>query len=211
MTVTDVRHDFVRAAPFLSSTLVPQTLESIFSDLEAEGAARLRDGGFTQAEIRFERSVDARYPGQVHELTVPVPRHRRTLEDGAIDELRRIFHDEHRRQFNYDRPDLEIEFLHWRVGAIGSTPSREYSDGTVTAADASGALIGTREIYLAPTGTMEAVSVYQAETLGEGAVVNGPAVIAGETTTILVGPGDLLSCGADGFELRVAVAATTVA
>lgn len=199
MTVTDVRHDYVRAAPLLSRTADPAQLQAIFDELEETGRRRLRTDGFNDDEIELQRFVDARYPGQVHEMTVPVPSPGRALTGEDVAELEQIFHDEHQRQFHYCRPELQIELLHWRVGAVGRTEGPPVSPPPAAPANAETARIGARNVYIPATEQLEEVPVYQAERLGDGAVVDGPAVVAGETTTILLLPGDRMTCGADSF------------
>jgi N-methylhydantoinase A/oxoprolinase/acetone carboxylase beta subunit len=73
-----------------------------------------------------------------------------------------------------------------------------------TAADAP-TPIGTRTVYVASAGEMQEVPVHKVEGLGLGARVLGPAVIAGDTTTILLDTGDVLSCDEqDSFLIEIA-------
>ena len=207
MTVTDVRHDYVKAAPFISSSLDPGRLQELFSDLENAGRERLSAGGFTAQEMQLERFVDARYPGQVHELTIPVPRPDGALTSADVQALEQTFHDEHARQFSYCRPELAIELLHWRVGAVGLTAPDQLAVPPGAPADAETARIGSRQIYVPSSEQLQEVPLYQAERLGDGAIVHGPAVIAGETTTILLGGGDLMRCGIDSFAVHAGTGA----
>jgi N-methylhydantoinase A len=202
MTVTNVRHDYVSAVPALSGEVDPALLQSVFDELEGGGRARLADEGFTVEEVRLERSVDARYPGQVHELTVPVPDPGRPLAAADVRALEDTFHAEHARNFNYARPEMPIELLHWRVGAIGETPAILATTRLVQTADAASPRIGTREVYVAADVGMREVALYRGEALQDGAVLQGPAVIGGDTTTILLGAGDRLTCEAESFRMR---------
>jgi N-methylhydantoinase A len=205
MTVTSVRHDYVAAVPALSGDVDPARVQSVFDELEGGGRARLADEGFSVAEVRLERSVDARYPGQVHELTVPVPDPGRPLAPADVRTLEQTFHAEHARNFNYARPEMPVELLHWRVGAVGETPATPATPAARQPgpdAGAAGARIGSHEIYVAAEGGMREVALYRAEALEDGAVLEGPAVIGGDTTTILIGAGDRLTCGADSFRMR---------
>ena len=54
-------------------TLTPATLESLFAEFLAEGAARLDRDGVPAADRRMLRSVDLRYHGQSFELPIAVP------------------------------------------------------------------------------------------------------------------------------------------
>lgn len=203
MTVTDVRHDYVTAFHALSEDVDLGRLDAVFSDLEAEALARLGEEGFARDEIQLQRKVDVRYPGQVHELTIPIatPTDRYRTED--IERVRQAFHTEHELQFAYRRAELGVEFLHWRVTATGSVPvpGRER---TGERADAAKALIGHREVYLPEEDAMVEVPVYAVERIPVGAELDGPAVLAGETTTILMAPGDALAASEDdSFRLQV--------
>jgi N-methylhydantoinase A len=214
MTVTDVRHDYVKAAPALSSTLEPGELEQILVELENAGRARLHEDGFASEEISLERYADSRYPGQVHELTVPVPSPGRELTAADIVDLESNFHDAHEQQFHYHRSELPVELLHWRVSAVGRTPvvaQVPHAQATAGAANSASAAVGARELYVPANGRVEEVDVFKAELLTDGAVVTGPAVIAGDTTTILLDQADRMTCDADSFLMEVGAQRATAA
>ncbi len=129
--------------------------------------------GFSDDEVTVQRSADARYPGQVHELPVPIGR----LADGATTWAGAVaaFHADHDRQFGYQRPELDIEILHWRVTAVGHVPG----PGPPRARGGQRRPpIPThmRDTYDADAGTMAARPVYDADTLKLGMVVAGPAI-----------------------------------
>jgi N-methylhydantoinase A/oxoprolinase/acetone carboxylase beta subunit len=85
---------------------------------------------------------------------------------------------------------------------VGETRGGTPREAWVAAAGTPATPAGSREIYLAATGEMTVVPVYRAEALEVGDALVGPAVITGDTTTILVGPGDELSCAPDAFRMR---------
>ena len=207
MTVTDVRHDYARAHHAISSSLDLKHLDELIAALETEAAERLRTDGFEAVDMRLERQVDARYPGQVHELTVRVP------SGGPLstDDLRQVvdaFHDEHKLLFTYSRPELPVEFLHWRVTGIGriELPASDHPASDMAGAGLSdAALIGSREIWI--DGAMAPVDVFDGERLVPGARLNGPAIVQSPTTTVLLGAGDEVTVSGDGsLDVRVAVA-----
>ena len=102
MLVTDVRHDSLLAYHAQSDNLDLQHLDALFADLESAAGDRLSQEGFARGDMRFERFVDARYPGQVHELTIPVPSvdHFTAADTAAIESA---FHERHEREFTYGR------------------------------------------------------------------------------------------------------------
>jgi N-methylhydantoinase A len=151
--------------------------------------------------------VDARYPGQVHELTLPI----RAPSDGAysaqdLAEIERAFHAVHEDRFSYARRELAIEFMHWRVSAVGQLPPIAALVPHEQHAGAGDALLGRRQAYSPETGAMTALPVYAAHRIGTTDAIDGPAIIQAETTTVLIGPGDRLTLGAGGV-MSVQIAA----
>jgi N-methylhydantoinase A len=193
MTVTDVTHDYARAHHELSDSLDADAIAAIFVELEERAAGELTRSGFTEGQIAFERKVDARYPGQVHELTIDVPS--RNLDDKGRRRLVDAFHRDHERMFTWSRPELAVEFLHWRVSATGHLPSgtQERNDDPGTATAPSGA---TGRAYFRGYGELP-TRFFDASALAPGATVEGPAVVSSATTTVLVNPDDTLSVQAD--------------
>lgn len=195
MTVTDVRHDHVRPFHATSATVDCARLDALFAELEQEARESLARDGFAPEQIVLERQVDTRYQGQVYELTVPVPARER-FEPADVAEVAAGFHEEHRRQFTYSRPEMPVEFLHWRVVASGRIPLAQ-----APAAEPQEQVVvetGLREAYVPERGGMAALAVVQADALKPGAVVEGPAVIESDTTTVLLNPGDRLTVKHDG-------------
>jgi len=208
MAVTDVRNDEVVAHHTLSTAPDFAAVDALFARLEANAVAKLRDEGFADEDIALERSVDARYPGQVHELTVPVPTAKRLGADD-IAEVAKGFHDHHRQQFTFARTDFPIEFLHWRLTAIGKAEKATVvPPQKMDAGDVQQARIGRRDAYLPEAQALRPHDIYDADALGFGTVVEGPAIVQAKTTTILVGDGDSMTVDRDlGFIISIALPA----
>jgi N-methylhydantoinase A len=196
MTVTDVRHDLLRVMFAGSKDVVPSEIDGIFRELEETGIARLRAEGFSDDEIVLERSVDVRYVGQVHELTIPIPR-ADTYSLDEIGTMSDIFHIYHEQQFAFARPDVPIEFLHWRVSATGRLPTDQKRGSPVSSGGAEPtadrALTGTRLAYSAERDELVPTPVFAAEKLEPGACVRDQSIIQAPTTTIVLNDGDALT------------------
>ena len=143
MTVTDVRHDHSRALHTLSSEIAPEKMEALLADLEVSARATLRADGFDDDQMELRRFVDARYPNQVHELTIPVPSELVDLPDAQA-EIEKIFHAQHEQQFTYSIESLPIEIIHWRVAGVGS-PGERRAAPPVAAGEPSLAAVPARE------------------------------------------------------------------
>jgi N-methylhydantoinase A len=191
MTVTDVRHDYAQPFHTLSSQLDLSELTTGFDELEAEARQRLHDDGFFDEQISLERAVDARYPGQVYELTLGIPG-RAAYSRADAREIEQAFHAAHRVQFAYAREQLPVEFLHLRVAGIGQTQLTRATSRPSPSANGS-ALIGEREAYSQEDGELCSWPVYAASLIGPESAIEGPAIIQADTTTILVSRDDRLS------------------
>lgn len=199
MTVTDVRHDYTFPYPALSIGLDVEQLDSRFKELESIARERLLADGFTADQIRIDRQVDARYPNQLHDITVaiPSPGH---YSDEDLRVLEGLFHAEHERRYTYSMSELPVEFVHWRVSAYGIAPVPEQAPGSLgsTAGTNMPAAPSSRLVHhLGVDGRLE-TQTYRASELTPGTDVSGPAIVESDLTTTLVGPTDRLVVTPDG-------------
>jgi len=201
MTVTDVRHDLSRHLEGLTSELTAAEAEENFAALEDEGRELLTRDGFAPEDIRLVRSVDARYPNQVHELSVEVPSDL-GAESAGLERIEESFNEQHERLFKYAMPDLPVQILNWRVAAIGTSPARALSESDGAE---SGSVCPTsrRPTYLQDRREMVEVDIYRTDDLRPGASIEGPAVVEGENTTIVVFDEQTLTAGAEAYRLEV--------
>jgi N-methylhydantoinase A len=187
MTVTDVRYDESAVHHCFSNAEDVSELAASLASIEAELRERLRAEGFDEGSITIERSVDARYPGQVHQLTVPAPSGK-PFELADLATIKDTFDAEHKSRFTYSRPEMPVEFLHWRVAGIGTTSGKPLNEPAGAAVVAP--VHGWRLSYDLDSGEMVNTAVYHADALVPGATLSGPAIIQAPTTTILIGTGD---------------------
>lgn len=207
MTAADVQHDYARLLPSSTESADFMAIEQLFIEIERDARRRLADEGFADSDMVVQRSVDTRYRGQIYDLTIPL------TGDGALsaamlESVGQAFHERHRRLYGYERPDLPIEFLHWRLtarGRIGANP-RNLTTAMAPAEErllASAA--GQRLVYLSELGGWILVDVYTKDGLRPGLQVVGPAVIQAPATTILLSGSDRAFVRADGaYVLQVA-------
>jgi N-methylhydantoinase A len=74
-----------------------------------------------------------------------------------------------------------------RLGVVGETVKPELDAGAADGApDAAGAVIGQRLIWSGAAGALVDAPVYDGHRLGAGATLAGPAIVALDTTTIVV-------------------------
>lgn len=185
LLMSPARFDVVRP----STDLGVVAFASLFETATTEAEERFF-GAIGSAPLRFESSADMRYAGQSHETRVAIP-------DGADTvELVAAFHREHRTRNGFDREGDPVELVAVRVAAIGapaleSLPSR-FEPGTRS--------VGRRTVW-EPRGP-STVAVHPRAGLAAGEVIEGPAVIEDEGSTIWV-PGDHRASVLDSGELEM--------
>lgn len=206
MTVTDVRLDETVTGHAISDQGDFAEIDALIGEMSDRVIGRLVENGIPAEHIELEMSADARYPGQVHELTITFPYSAETGLAGAMEEIVRRFHAEHRQQFTYAREEMPVEFLHWRVAGIGKAPFHPGFPESSGATSVEDARVATERAYSAVEGGLVDMVYYDALRLDPGMVVEGPAILQAPTTTILVDSGDSLTVRADGgFLISVAL------
>jgi N-methylhydantoinase A len=190
MIVTDVQHDYVASLYGTSSSLDLAAVNEVFAGLESTARERLLGDGFDEERIEFRRAVDARYLAQIWEITVPIEVDPPFTEPDLAT-IAASFHDAHERQFTYALREQEVEFLHWRLTAVGKAPA--WREAEADSADGAPVEpIGGREAYFPEENGMVVTPVHRVERLHAGAQVSGPAIFESDTTTVVINPGDRL-------------------
>jgi N-methylhydantoinase A len=168
----------------------------LLAELKRRGDAFLARAGIAEPERRFEYTYQGRYEYQSWEIEVPFA----LADDGAPDLARLVaaFHAMHERVYSIKDESDTVEFTTWRVQAIGCNPIAETLAGGWPAAIGEPAPKGRRPVYVHGLGGMTELDVYDAGTIGAGAVIEGPAVVEAETFTTLLLPGHTAEVDAQG-------------
>jgi N-methylhydantoinase A len=161
---------------------------------EAEDFLGRLDGlGTTGSSVSY--LLDARYPGQVWDIPVALPSSR--LEDEAdVEALEAAFHAAHLRRFAVEDPGQHVECLTWRARASAALPRPSLATPAAAGERRDAALparfpgVGRRE-----------VPVVDGAGLAAGATVEGPAIVAEPTTTVVLYPGSSARVGRHGSYL----------
>jgi len=177
-----------------------EALRGILDALADDARAALAPAG-----AAVEASLALRYVGQSYELQVPATTPRERL--GAA------FAGAHRARFGWDLEDHPVELVHVRVRAIeraARASGAEHASAAArgTGGDPGAAVVGHQRLR-SPAGERDAPVLARGR-LGQGARVEGPALVVDATATVFVpagtsctvGPGGLLLRGAPGSAAR---------
>ncbi len=180
MILADVVKDFSQSLLVGSGHGVDlAALRAVFGRLMDRAAAAIFRDGFDLDDCECVRSVDVRYVGQSHELTVPVE----SLTDP--DRLAAPFHRMHESVFGMSDAASAIEVVTARVRAIVGTPKfglrplERVSDGSEPATSKH-----VRVTFDVATET----AVYERALLRAGQCIHGPALVVEDHATTLVLP-----------------------
>jgi len=161
-------------------------IESVYSELEAEGRAWLNEEGVPQEVHAISRSADLRYAHQGSEVTVPLSGKQATGE--TIDALVQEFHAQHQQLYGFSL-DQRVEIVTLRVtvsGDVGSValPRRDGVSGSPEKA-----ILDRRQVYFDQGNGFVPCNIYSRDQLSPGASISGPAILEGMDSTVVINPG----------------------
>jgi N-methylhydantoinase A len=187
LLLTDLRADFstTRLLP-LETPALPQINDAI-AEVEAQGAAWFADEDIAPEDRRRARRIDMRYEGQNHELPIQVPDG--TLDEAALDGLKRAFAEAHTRMYGFEVDGERINCVTFRLEATGIVGKADLPERPEGQPDASAAVTGARDVWYPETRTYTETVLYARDRLHPGMVFEGPAIIDQMDTTTLVPPG----------------------
>ena len=193
MLNADVGQDFARVFIARLDENTGNEARGVYSALEGEARAWLREGGFETGAMRFAHEADLRYAGQQWDVRV-------ADAQAEVAELRAAFEREHDRLFGHVQPDSTVELTKLRVVGIGALPPLVPARAEPSAAVPEPA--STREVYaFGPRGDalgFAPTPVYRGADLLPGHRLAGPLLVEEQTTTVVVGPQDRLEVLASG-------------
>ena len=155
-------------------------VNALLDDMEAEAAAVVEPGRFGAA-LQRGRVAFMRYVGQGHEIPVTLPG--RTLTAADASSMRQSFDTAYARFYDRPVPGSDVEVMSYAV-SVATVP-----DAVAEAVPVPGAARpGRRQDVRDPaTGTVSAWAMHDRNGLQPGQRVGGPAIIAEDETSTLVG------------------------
>ncbi|MCM4082796.1 hydantoinase/oxoprolinase family protein [Paractinoplanes hotanensis] len=196
MLFADVQHDFARTAVTPLAELDTPAVAASYDEMAAEASAALAAEGFAPDKQVLTRSVDVRYAGQEHTVTVPVPGGATGVAAGLAAVVEREFTELHERQYGHVMEDpIEITTLRLRASGQVDKPTLPKL-GVRESGPAEPE--GHRDVYVSADQPAVPYALYTREELLAGDEIAGPAVIHEHTATTVIHAGDQLRVGAHG-------------
>lgn len=189
MLTLDVVHDFARTSLAALHGLRPDDLRARFAELEEQAQAALDREGVARERRASLHSVDMRYEGQEHTLTIPLQASFLASPDTA--ELRRIFDELHAVVYGYSMAD-PAEVTAYRIRAVGTLDKPRRPTLERGGESAEGARVGGRRALHRESGGELDWAIYDRDLLRAGNRLRGPAIVEEAAATTLVAPGQEL-------------------
>jgi N-methylhydantoinase A len=183
LLITDLIHDFSTSMVRPFSEVSPRDLESAFDEFEREGRERLAGEGREDDRIALERAVDLRYAGQSFELTVPVPD--ATVTDETLASAADRFHEKHERRYGHASPNEPIELVTVRLRARGLVETPDLMAAVETGGPDDAIRDERTVVY---DGDAHETRIYDRDRLPADAEFDGPAIVEGGESTVVVRP-----------------------
>ena len=124
---TDVRHEMVEAYAARLHDVEPTSVGKVVDELAAEAITELAADGVAAAARSLHLSMDLRYRGQAHDLTIALPTV--DVSDAAIRAAIADFHAAHLTRYGHALDDDLVELVNVRVTGIGAIPKAAPTSG----------------------------------------------------------------------------------
>lgn len=197
MLASEQRKDFVRSRLSLVRDTPMSEVQAVFRELRASAEDDFAsESGVDATALSFMASIDLRYLGQEHAVTVPLD-----LAAATIDEILEEFHRLHEQTYTFKLVDTEVEFVTYRLKAEVRGPRPEIAPLSAEGRSADLARRADREVNFGEEG-LHMATILDRDLLPPGFQTRGPAVIEEATSTTIVLPGQVLEVDRFGF-LRI--------
>ncbi|MBQ7625420.1 MAG: hydantoinase/oxoprolinase family protein [Clostridia bacterium] len=185
LVLSDIKADSVKTKLLTREQANAALLNEIYAALDEEGTKNLEEQHVPEGNRVLVRTCDMRYFGQAFEISVPVPSGELTEE--TIDGLADAFHELHRRTYGHCMKEDPIEFVNYRVSAIGTFKKPDFVSSAQSAKKAK----PEKQLYgkVIFDGKETVAPIYDRDTLDPGERIEGPAIIGEMGATAVVYPG----------------------
>ena len=187
LLVTDLRHEFSHTHVTKAAGAEPAEISRLFGAMEADGKQTLTREGMPAERMTFQREIEARYAGQSHEI--PVACSSEALTEDSLRDVVARFHQEHERAYGHAYTEEEVEFVTFRVTAIGSIEKPKLRVLAQSGYDLEQARREVRPVFFAEEKSFEETPIYDRYRLSPGHRFEGPAIVEELDSTSVIHSG----------------------
>ncbi len=187
LLLTDLRADFAATRlTTLGEAAIPALAET-FATLQMRAGEWFDEEDIAPEARRLTRTVDMRYAGQNYELPVALPDG--PVTKATLDALAEGFAAAHKRMYGFVAEGETVQLVTFRIEAAGVVRKATFQPQPGAGPDASGAIVGRREVWLPEAGGFVSCPVYDREKLRSENRIAGPAIVEQMDATTVILPG----------------------
>jgi N-methylhydantoinase A len=176
-----VAFELVKSFNCLESSFAVSRINQLLGEMQNEATTIVREGALG-AKLQVHRSVEVRYLGQGHEISIALPA--RPLRAGDATLLRAQYESRYEAQFGLRIADVPVEFLTWSVNVSTSGFTSARSSPVTKAFKVKPD--GKQTVFDPGSGKSRPWPAYERARLAPGARLSGPALVIEPQTTTLV-------------------------
>jgi N-methylhydantoinase A len=181
-----VGYEVVRSLYQRLSTFDVAAVNDLLDAMRREAEAAVAKGSFGAPTVET-RTAYMRYVGQGHEIPVPLPNAVLGAEDVAA--IRSRYDQAYARFFDRPVPGSDVEIMSYAVVVTTVTDAVAAPPRPDSLFAAKAVPVRTRAVLDTGTGAVSDWPIYDRAALAPGAGINGPAIVAEDETSTLIGPG----------------------
>jgi N-methylhydantoinase A/oxoprolinase/acetone carboxylase beta subunit len=186
--IADTKFDYVQSYYSELDNIDIGKLKQLYHQMRRRATEDLEATVPNKFDLKY--LIDLRYSGEAFEITVPLAIENidTDLSVEGIENSVRLFHNEHKRLYTFDRAGEPIELVSLRLVAIGYTPKPTFKELQVQTGVLE-ASKGVRDVYFSIYKDFKKTPIYDRMKLGPHSSIKGPAVIEEIETSTIVFPG----------------------
>ena len=182
--ISDVKYNYMATIPTrLDSIKAAEKINKTFKEIESKGIEHLNKDGFEEKKINTYRSLEMPYLGQIHECTVNIDFFEITEE--TLQNIKEAFHNRHEELYTYSEKDSPVELVNIESTIYGRIDRPNYSE-LENKGQINDALKISRNLIFSEKGNVLKTPVYDGNKLSPGNLIDGPAVVEEDTTTLVI-------------------------
>jgi len=187
--ISDIRWEEAATLQTTGGDFSLDRVNDVLKTLRSRGLEFLERSQIAPERQRVEYAFAGRYEFQSWEIDVPFSPKNGILREDDISKLIDDFHQMHERIYTIKDENDPVEFVVWKVRAIGDVGGQGESDLTHhLEKPAKPESKSSRPVFIYETGGLVDLPTYSGKTLNGGEMIAGPAIIEEETTTIFLMP-----------------------
>jgi N-methylhydantoinase A len=180
--IADVKHDFAQTMNLSQSNWNLKLFNKVVEEKILEGRSRLESEKIKLEKIEVEIFADMSYEQQIHSIRVPIPY---PIERESIVQS---FKETYQKMYKHTLSNIPLTLTNLRVSVIGKRKPPQLTSimNNNVSRNRHEAKISNREVYF--NGQFYQTPIYDKNILPLHEIIEGPAIIEQEDTTIVIEP-----------------------